>query len=394
MKVTLKFADAAGVEIQKIYTFHAGRHDIGVSYNIINRSTQPWRGSMYGQLKRDNTVDPSQDNQAMMMGMATYLGAAWGTPDSTYNKLAFDDFAEEPLNQTVKGGWTAIVQHYFVTAWVPDAQAAHQLTSRQSPDQRYHFVGFATPEIVVPAGTQQQLAATLYAGPKVQDRLKTLATGLDLTVDYGWLWFIGQPLFWLLKALHGLLGNWGWAIVGLTLAVKIAFFQLSAKSYKSMANMRRVTPELQRIKEQYGSDRQKMSMAMMDLYKRENINPVSGCLPILIQMPVFLALYWVLMESVELRHAPWLLWINDLAAMDPYFVLPLLMGATMYIQQLLNPQPTDPMQAKVLKLMPVIFTVFMLWFPSGLVLYWVVNNTLSIIQQAIITRQIEGGKKA
>ncbi|HEX5278388.1 MAG TPA: membrane protein insertase YidC [Fluviicoccus sp.] len=392
MKVVLKFSDAAGVEIQKIYTFTAGHYDVRVAYQIINRSGQPWRGSMYGQLKRDNTEDPSKNHQGMM-GMSTYLGAAWGTPDKTYNKLAFSDFAEEPLNQTVKGGWTAIVQHYFVTAWVPDAASANQLTSRQSSDQRYHFVGFATPEIIVPAGQQQQVAATFYAGPKIQDKLKHLAPGLELTVDYSWLWFIGQILFWLLKAIHGLIGNWGWAIMGLTLVVKAVFFPLSAKSYKSMANMRRVTPELQRIKEQFGNDRQKMSMEMMALYKRENINPVAGCLPILIQMPVFLALYWVLMESVELRHAPWLLWINDLAAMDPYFVLPLLMGATMYIQQMLNPQPTDPMQAKVLKMMPIIFTVFMLWFPSGLVLYWVVNNTLSIIQQAIITRQIEGAAK-
>ena len=216
---------------------------------------------------------------------------------------------------------------------------------------------------------------------------------MELTVDYGWLWFIAQFLFWVLKALHGFLGNWGWSIVFLTLFVKLAFFHLSATSYKSMANMRRVTPDMQRIKEQYGTDRAKMSQAMMELYQKEKINPISGCLPMLVQMPVFLALYWTLMESVELRHAPWLLWITDLAAMDQYFVLPLIMGLTMYVQQLLNPQPTDPMQAKVMKLMPVIFTVFMLWFPSGLVLYWVVNNTLSIIQQWVITRQIEATAK-
>ncbi|RZU48054.1 YidC/Oxa1 family membrane protein insertase [Fluviicoccus keumensis] len=392
LKVDLKFADAAGVEIHKIYTFSAGHYDVKVAYEVINRSTQPWRGSLYGQLKRDNTEDPSKNHQGMM-GMSTYLGAAWGTPDKTFNKLQFKNFVDEPLNQTVKGGWTAIVQHYFVTAWVPSASTANQLTSRQSADQRFHFIGFTTPEFVVPAGQQQQVAATFYAGPKVQDKLKHLAPGLELTVDYGWLWFIGQILFWLLKTIHALVGNWGWAIIGLTVTVKALFFPLSAKSYKSMANMRRVTPELQRIKEQFGADRQKMSVEMMALYKRENINPVAGCLPILIQMPVFLALYWVLMESVELRHAPWLLWINDLAAMDPYFVLPLLMGATMYGQQMLNPQPTDPMQAKVLRMMPIMFTVFMLWFPSGLVLYWVVNNTLSIIQQAIITRQIEAAAK-
>ena len=236
--------------------------------------------------------------------------------------------------------------------------------------------------------------ATLYAGPKIQEDLAKLSTGLELTVDYGFLWFISQFLFWVLQLLHGFLGNWGWSIVFLTLFVKLAFFHLSATSYKSMANMRRVMPEMQRIKEQYGTDRAKMSQAMMELYQKEKINPVSGCLPMLVQMPVFLALYWTLMESVELRHAPWLLWITDLAAMDKYFVLPLIMGVTMYIQQLLNPQPTDPMQAKVLKIMPVIFTAFMLFFPAGLVLYWVVNNILSIAQQWVITRQIEGaGKK-
>ena len=388
LTVTLKFQDQNGIEIHKNFVFHAGRYDIGVNYQVINRSTQPWRGMMFGQLKRDNTEDPSKNHQGMM-GMSTYLGGAWGDPDESYNKLSFDKFAKEPLNKQHTGGWVAVVQHYFVTSWIADPKARNLLTSRTSGDSLYHFIGFTGPETVVQPGMQQSLAATLYAGPKNQETLKTLSPGLDLTVDYGFLWFIGQFLFWLLKAIHGVIGNWGWAIVGLTVTVKAAFFKLSATSYKSMANMRRVAPELQRIKEQYGNDRNKMSMAMMELYKREKINPVSGCLPILVQMPVFLALYWVLMESVELRHAPWILWIHDLSAMDPYFILPLLMGATMYVQQMLNPQPTDPMQGKVLRMMPIIFTTFMLWFPSGLVLYWVVNNSLSIIQQGIITRQIE-----
>ncbi|HMV60837.1 MAG TPA: membrane protein insertase YidC, partial [Agitococcus sp.] len=307
-----------------------------------------------------------------------------------YNKISFDDFHDEALKETTKGGWTAIVQHYFVTAWIPDANSTNHLMTRANKDKGEYFIGFTSPDIVVNAGMQNTVNAKLYAGPKVQKELAKLSTGLELTVDYGFLWFISQFLFWVLQLLHGFLGNWGWSIVFLTLFVKLAFFHLSATSYKSMANMRRVMPEMQRIKEQYGNDRQKMSMAMMELYQKEKINPVAGCLPILVQMPVFLALYWTLMESVELRHAPWLLWITDLAAMDKFFVLPLIMGATMYIQQLLNPQPTDPMQAKVLKLMPIIFTVFMLWFPSGLVLYWVVNNVLSIAQQWVITRQIEG----
>ena len=391
LEVPLYFTDKNGVEIQKIFTFTKGKYDISLRYNIINHSQTPWQGLMFAQLKRDGSVDPSASNQSL--GMVTFLGGAWGAGEKTYNKVEFADFTEDAVKETAKGGWTAIVQHYFVAAWIPDAKTTNHLTSRANKDKGEYFIGFTTPDLTVAAGMQNSIQATLYAGPKIQDNLKVLSPGLELTVDYGWLWFIAQFLFWLLKAIHGLLGNWGWAIVGLTVIVKMAFFHLSATSYKSMANMRRVTPEMQRIKEQYGTDRAKMSQAMMDLYKKEKINPISGCLPMLVQMPVFLALYWTLMESVELRHAPWLLWITDLAAMDQYFVLPLIMGLTMYIQQLLNPQPTDPMQAKVMKLMPVIFTVFMLWFPSGLVLYWVVNNTLSIIQQWVITRQIEGAAK-
>ena len=390
LEVPLSFTDKNGVEIQKIFTFTKGKYEIGLRYNIINRSASPWHGLMFGQLKRDASEDPSKNHQGM--GMSTYLGGAWGTVDKTYNKIGFDDFKDEPLNLSVKGGWTAVVQHYFVAAWIPDANTTNHLTSRAN-DKGEYFIGFTSPDLTVAPGMQNSVKATLYAGPKIQDHLKEISPGLELTVDYGWLWFIAQFLFWLLKHIHGLLGNWGWSIVGLTVIVKLAFFHLSATSYKSMANMRRVTPEMQRIKEQYGNDRAKMSQVMMALYQKEKINPVAGCLPILVQMPVFLALYWTLMESVELRHAPWLLWITDLAAMDKFFVLPLIMGVTMYIQQLLNPQPTDPMQAKVMKLMPIIFTVFMLWFPSGLVLYWVVNNALSILQQWVITRQIEGTAK-
>jgi len=392
LEVPLLFTDKNGVEIQKVFTFKQGKYDIGISYKIINRSSTPWQGLMFAQLKRDASKDPSASQQGM--GMVTYLGGAWGNNEKNYNKIGFDDFNEEALKLTTKGGWTGIVQHYFVTAWVPDVNSNNHLMTRANPDKGEYFIGFTSPDIVVNVGMQNTLNATLYAGPKIQEDLAKLSTGLELTVDYGFLWFISQFLFWVLQLLHSFLGNWGWSIVFLTLFVKLAFFHLSATSYKSMANMRRVMPEMQRIKEQYGTDRAKMSQAMMELYQKEKINPVSGCLPMLVQMPVFLALYWTLMESVELRHAPWLLWITDLAAMDKYFVLPLIMGVTMYIQQLLNPQPTDPMQAKVLKIMPVIFTVFMLWFPSGLVLYWVVNNILSIAQQWVITRQIEGaGKK-
>ncbi len=391
LEVPLYFTDKNGVEIQKIFTFTKGKYDISLRYNIINHSQNAWQGLMFAQLKRDGSEDPSKNHQGM--GMSTYLGGAWGTIEKNYNKVQFKNFSDEAVKETVKGGWTAIVQHYFVAAWIPDANTTNHLTSRANKEKGEYFIGFTSPDLTVAAGMQNSIQAKLYAGPKIQDHLKVLSPGLELTVDYGWLWFIAQFLFWLLKFIHGVLGNWGWSIVGLTVIVKMAFFPLSAASYKSMANMRRVTPEMQRIKEQYGTDRAKMSQAMMELYQKEKINPISGCLPMFVQMPVFLALYWTLMESVELRHAPWLLWITDLAAMDQYFVLPLIMGVTMFIQQTLNPAPTDPMQAKVMKLMPVIFTTFMLWFPSGLVLYWVVNNSLSIIQQWVITRQIEGAAK-
>ncbi len=392
LEVPLVFTDKNGVEIQKVFTFSKNKYDIAVRYNVINRSQTSWQGLMFAQLKRDNSQDPSNEHHSSF-GMSTYLGGAWGTTEKNYNKLKFDKFNDEALKESVKGGWAAIVQHYFVAAWIPDANSTNHLTSRANKDKGEYFIGFTSPDLTVSAGKQNSISAKLYAGPKIQDHLKELSPGLELTVDYGWLWFIAQGLFWLLKHIHSILGNWGWSIVGLTLMVKLAFFHLSATSYKSMANMRRVAPEMQRIKEQFGTDRPKMSQAMMELYQKEKINPISGCLPILVQMPVFMALYWTLMESVELRHAPWMLWIHDLAAMDQFFVLPLLMGGTMYVQQLLNPQPTDPMQAKVMKIMPVMFTGFMLWFPAGLVLYWVVNNLLSITQQWVITRQIENTAK-
>ncbi|MGB1543503.1 MAG: membrane protein insertase YidC, partial [Spongiibacter marinus] len=255
--------------------------------------------------------------------------------------------------------------------------------------QGLNIVRFTSPSQTVAAGEQGTLSAAIYIGPKDQYRLEEISPGLELTVDYGWLWWIAQPLFWLLTKLYSVFGNWGWAIIGVTVLVKAAFFQLNAKAFTSMANMRKVQPKLMELRERYADDRQKQSQAMMELYKKEKINPVGGCLPMLVQMPVFIALYWVLMESVELRHAPFMLWINDLSAMDPYFVLPLIMGASMFIQQKLNPPPADPMQAKIMQWMPIVFTFFFLFFPAGLVLYWVVNNTLSIIQQYIITKRIE-----
>ncbi|MGH8493127.1 MAG: membrane protein insertase YidC [Moraxellaceae bacterium] len=395
LQVVLTLPAQDGVEIRKIYEFTRGDYLIKLRYEIANKGTAPWHGLSFGQLKRDNSKDPSTASQGF--GMSTFLGAAWWTPEKSYNKHTLKDLGDKPLKETVTGGWAALVQHYFVTAWVPDAKSSNTYTTRVNKDTGENFVGYTGAEITVAPGETKTVAAALYAGPKIQKKLEAISEGLELTVDFGWLWFIAQFLFWLLVKIHGVLGNWGWSIVVLTMLVKAAFFQLSATSYKSMAHMRRVTPELQRIKEQHSGDRAKLSQAMMDLYKKEKINPLGGCLPILVQMPVFIALYWTLMESVELRHAPWILWINDLSVMDPYFILPLIMGASMFLQMQMNPAPPDPMQARVMKLMPIVFTFMFLWFPSGLVLYWVVNNLLSIAQQWVITKQIEKaaeGKKA
>lgn len=302
------------------------------------------------------------------------------------------DIDKGSLKENVSGGWVAWLQHYFVTAWIP-AKSDNNVVQTRKDSQGNYIIGYTGPVISVPAGGKVETSALLYAGPKIQSKLKELSPGLELTVDYGFLWFIAQPIFWLLQHIHSLLGNWGWSIIVLTMLIKGLFFPLSAASYRSMARMRAVAPKLAALKERFGDDRQKMSQAMMELYKKEKINPLGGCLPILVQMPVFLALYWVLLESVEMRQAPWILWITDLSIKDPFFILPIIMGATMFIQQRLNPTPPDPMQAKVMKMMPIIFTFFFLWFPAGLVLYWVVNNCLSISQQWYITRRIEAATK-
>ena len=382
--------EADGVAYTKRFTLARGEYDLAMAYLVDNRSEKPWTGYLFGQLKRDNSPDPSSTTAT---GTATYLGAALWTPDEPYRKVKRGDMDDNKnVRETVTGGWVAWLQHYFVTAWIPPTDSNNQVQTRKDAQGNY-IVGFTTQALSLQPGQQGQIGAVLYAGPKLQGELKTLSPGLELTVDYGFLWFIAQPIFWLLQVIHNVLGNWGWSIIVLTLIIKLAFFPLSAASYRSMARMRAVAPKMQSLKEQYGDDRQKMSQAMMELYKKEKINPLGGCLPILVQMPVFLALYWVLLESVEMRQAPWMFWITDLSIKDPFFILPLIMGATMFVQMMLNPTPPDPMQAKVMKLMPVIFTFFFLWFPAGLVLYWVVNNLLSIGQQWYITRRIEAAKK-
>lgn len=379
-------AEVNGVDVIKRLTFERGSYAVNVNYYLANNTDAPVSARFIGQLARDNSPDPSS---GVAMGMSSYLGAAYSTPDTRYEKIDFGDIQSRSFeNREAQGGWIAIIQHYFVSAWAPqqDQQNLYYVTTDSS---NRNVVAFAGPTSSIAAEGEATLGATLYMGPKVQENLEQVAPNLRLTVDYGWLWFIANPLFWLLDKIHDIVGNWGWSIVLLTVLVKIILFPLSAKAYKSMARMRKLGPEMQRLKEMYGDDRQKMSQEMMKFYQKEKINPLGGCLPILIQMPVFIALYWMLLESVELRHAPFMFWIQDLSVKDPYFILPILMGISMFVQQMLNPTPPDPMQAKIMKMLPIIFTFFFLWFPAGLVIYWVVNNIISVAQQYYITRKIE-----
>jgi len=373
------------VNITKRYTFTRGDYLINVEYLIDNKSANPWSAQLYGQIKRDsqNFVKVSA------LEMNPFLGAAITTAEEKYKKITFADMAEKEEKVGVQGGWVAMVQHYFISAWIPDANSQNTYHLRKLGENDLYLMGFTGKVNEVAPGTQGTISAGFYAGPKDTERLEQISPYLDLTVDYGWLWWVAKPLFFVLKWIHGLVGNWGLAIIGLTLIVKALFFKLSATSYKSMAKMRKLAPKMAELKERLGDDRQKFSQEMMKMYKTEKVNPFGGCLPLLIQMPVFLALYYVLMESVELRHSPFFGWIFDLSVKDPYFVLPIIYGITMYFMQKLNPQPTDPMQARIMQMLPLIFTFMFLWFPAGLVLYWVTNNTLSIIQQYIITKQID-----
>jgi len=311
------------------------------------------------------------------------------TPDDRYEKIKFEDFSDPSNTRRSLGGWAAIIEHYFVGAWIPSQEETSTIYTKSltSPQQRY-IIGLQSEPVQIAGGSSGKITTGLFVGPKIQDRMREAAPHLDLTVDYGFLSVIAKPIFWLLQKIHSLVGNWGWAIVGVTMCIKLLFYKLSEASYRSMARMRKLQPQLMSLKERYGDDRAKMGQATMELYKKEKVNPLGGCLPILVQIPVFISLYWVLLESVELRQAPWILWIEDLSLLDKYYVLPVIMGVTMFIQQKLNPAPVDPIQQKVFMFMPLIFTVFFAFFPAGLVLYWVVNNTLSIAQQYYITRHV------
>ncbi|GAB6067083.1 membrane protein insertase YidC [Methylothermus subterraneus] len=378
-----------GVEIVKTFTFEPGSYEIKIDFQVTNTSPAPWTARLYGQLKRTAPAAQKEDDNAFIR---TYTGVACRRADEPYEKIPFGDIEDAPRNWETEGGWCAMIQHYFIAAWLPPAEQINHFYTKALPN-RVYLVGSYSPEYRVATGETKTFSVRYYIGPKLQRVLDKVAPGLELTVDYGVFTLIAKPIFWLLEQFDKLFGNWGWAIVATTVVIKALFYPLSAASFRSMAKMRALQPKMQALKERFGEDKQKFHQALMQLYREERVNPLGGCLPILVQIPVFISLYWVLVESVELRQAAFLGWITDLTAKDPYFVLPALMGVTMWIQQKLSPPPADPVQAQVMKMFPLIFTVFFAFFPAGLVLYWVVNNALSIVQQWWINRQIEGAKR-
>jgi YidC/Oxa1 family membrane protein insertase len=390
-KVTVSLStNSAAATVVRRYTFTRSSYVIDDEYEVVNRSAAALRPYAYFQLVRD-AKPPAGDSRMV----PTFTGAAVYTEAAKFKKVSFEDMDKNKVGypKQADNGWVAIVQHYFVAAWLPGEKTPREFFTRALGGGLYAAGVIAPVEEIAP-GAVGKVAARLYVGPQEQDKLARLAPGLDLVVDYGWLTIIAEPLFWVLSAIYEWVGNWGVAIIVLTVLIKLLFYPLSAASYKSMARMRVLAPKLQKLKETYGEDRQRMHQAMVELYKTEKINPLGGCLPILVQIPVFIALYWVLLASVELRHAPFMLWISDLSAKDPYYVLPVLMGLSMIVQTRMNPEPPDPVQAKVMKIMPVVFSVFFFFFPAGLVLYWLVNNLLSIAQQWYITRATERAKPA
>jgi YidC/Oxa1 family membrane protein insertase len=388
LTVDLTFQDEKGLTVTKRFLFSADSYSVNVDYLIDNNTTNTISVQMYGQLKQSTLADTSTGM------LPTYRGAAFSTNEDRYEKYDFEDISEANLNKTTPGGWVAMLEHYFVSAWVPNAADNNQLYTSYSNNLEA-VVGFKAPAISIDAGNQGKTSAIFYVGPKDQEVLEKIAPNLDLTIDYGFLWMISQPLFWLLLTIQSFVSNWGVAIIIITLIVKGGMYPLTKAQYSSMARMRELAPKMEKLKERFGDDKQKMSQATMEMYRKEKVNPAGGCLPLILQMPIFLALYWVFLESVELRHAPFVFWIQDLSAMDPFFVLPALMGVSMYVMQKLQPMTIqDPMQQKIMQYMPVVFSIFMAWFPSGLVLYWFVSNLISIIQMKIIFSGIEKKKLA
>lgn len=381
--VPLSWQGEDGLLISKQFIFRAGSHQVDVRYQVQNNSATTKQVQQYAQLKQ--LMRAPEGN----MFMPTYRGTAYSTEEDRYTKYDFDDIQDQNLRVSSQAGWVAMLQHYFVSAWVAPKDQRNNIYSRDL-NQTYAIIGFTSTPVELASGQTAEIGTSFYAGPKDQAALEKLADGLDLTVDYGFLWMISKLLFWVLNIIHGTVGNWGLAIILITIIVKGLMYPLTKKQYESMAKMRALQPKMQALKERYGDDRQKMSQGMMDLYRKEKVNPMGGCFPLLLQMPIFLALYWVLLESVELRHAEFFLWITDLSVMDPYFVLPVLTGASMYLLQKLQPMTVqDPMQQKIMQWMPVMMSVFFLWFPAGLVLYWLVSNVITIVQAKMIYSSME-----
>jgi YidC/Oxa1 family membrane protein insertase len=387
LNVDLSWRSPEGVSYVKRYVFHRNSYVVRVEYRVSNHSRKNWEGYFYGQLLR---TAPEQHHG--LFSLPIYIGGVIYTPEDQYEKISFADMKKHELRRDVTGGWAAMLQHYFVGSWMPESEKAKgQLYTNSAGENRF-IIGYkyTTPLVLAP-GKTGSTGMDLYTGPTEHARLAKLATGMDRTVDFGRLTFIASPLFQLLKFIHGLVGNWGWAIIALTVLIKAAFFPLNNAQFKSMAKMKKIAPRLKELKERLGGDKERYNREMMELYKREKINPMAGCLPIVIQIPVFIALYWVLLGSVEMRQAPFMFWIHDLSARDPYFVLPVLMGASMFFSMMMNPA-SDPMQRRIFMAMPIVFTGFFLFFPAGLVLYWLVNNLLQAGQQWLIMRSMDSGK--
>ncbi|MEI8054704.1 MAG: membrane protein insertase YidC [bacterium] len=388
LEVSLLWTNSSGLAVTKTFVFTKDKYDFAINYEVVNKSKDPWAGMFYAQIKRK-----SFDSKSSMFSFNTYTGAAISSAETPYEKISFsemDSYAKEKNGfiHDSQGGWVAMQQRYFLSVWIPKQDKTYRYFS--SVNNGIYTIGLSDNAVTVAAGQKAAVGATLYVGPGITENLVPLAPGLDRVVDYGWLFLIANAFFWLLKKIYLVVGNWGWAIILITILIKLAFYKLSETSCRSMARMRELMPKMQVLKERYADDRQKLHQATMDLYKQEKINPMNlgGCLPMLIQIPFFIALYYVLMGAVELRHAPFIFWINDLSAYDPYYVLPILMGLSMVLQQRLNPTSADPMQAKMMMFMPVVFTVFFLKFPSGLVLYWFASNLLSILQQWYINKTL------
>ncbi len=387
LRVPLTWSDGQGVVVTKTYTFKRGSYEIGVTYDVTNGSPADWKGASYVQFVRHMYA---QKRSMFDVESYAYRGPAIYNGQK-FSKLDVNDKEDAQFSEAFAGGWMAEMQHHFVTAAVPPVAETFDYTL--GTEGTHSVLGFRGPLKSVPAGTTAQFNETIWVGPKLQDPLKAVGPRLELTADYGKLTIISQPLFWVLSKVHSFVGNWGWSIIIVTILLKLLFYKLTETSGRSMAKMRTIAPRIKSIQERYKDDREQLAKQTMELYKREKINPVAGCLPIVVQIPVFLAFYWVLLESVEMRQAPFMLWIQDLSAKDPYFILPAIMGAAMYGQFKLNPAPPDPMQAKVFAFMPLVMTVMMAWFPAGLVLYWITNTALSIAQQWNINRVVAAEAK-